>query len=209
MNLIGYDWNVVVIGFWNPAILTPEGIARRLFGLEKGTPIAIEVPIEGLAPYRVKHDDLIVTAETGRLAVSPNAPNYVLLDRARGIAVRAIEALPETPVTATGFNIRVSLESPPEALFRALTPSLDALLSDADFSIEARLLHRALKCGEGILNLSIEQRDKLSVQLNFHRQSTKGTELVSWLRQPIEDVQDIVASIFEKVIGIPPGDLGK
>ena len=38
MTVEALDWNVVVAGFWNPAILTPSGIARRLFGLPEETP---------------------------------------------------------------------------------------------------------------------------------------------------------------------------
>jgi hypothetical protein len=209
MSLVGFDWNVVVIGFWNPAILTPGGIGRRLFGLEKGTPIAVEVPVDGLAPYRVTHEEITVTAEPGRLTVYAKSPNYAILDRARSVAIRAIEDLPETPVTAAGFNIRVKVESLPEALIPAITPRLDALLSDADFSIETRLLSRALKHGDGLLNMSLEQKESLTVLLNFDQRSTKGIDLVSWLRQPMDGVQSTVACIFEKVIGIPLGDLGK
>jgi hypothetical protein len=209
MDPVGFDWNVVVVGFWNPAILTPAGIGKRLFELEQGTPVELEVPMDGLAPYRVSHEEITVTAERGRLTIYSKKPNYAQLDRARSVAIRAIEGLPETPVTAAGFNIRIKVESLPELLLPAITPKFDALLSDADFSIETRVLGRTLKLGNGILNLSIEQAENLKVILNFHRQSTKTTELVSWLRQPMDSVQSTVSCIFEKVIGIPLGELGK
>ncbi len=65
MGPVGFDWDVVVVGFWNPAILTPAGIWKRLFELEQGTPVELEVPIDGLAPYRVSHEEITVTAERG------------------------------------------------------------------------------------------------------------------------------------------------
>ncbi|MBN2373783.1 hypothetical protein JXL19_08350 [bacterium] len=88
MGLNPYDWNVVVAGYWNRAILTPAGIARRLFGLEPNIPVMIEVPIDGLAPYRVTHEDLTVTAVMGRLTIYANTPSFKILDSARAIAIR-------------------------------------------------------------------------------------------------------------------------
>ena len=209
MSLEAFDWNVVVAGYWNPAILTPAGIAQRLFGLAEGSPVLVEVPIDGLAPYRVRHDNLTVTAEMGRLVVNADSPHYALLDRARGIAIRAIEALPETPLTAAGFNVRVKIGDPPNELLAALGPPLDHLLSDAALVIEGSGLTRALKTGDGVLNLAIRAGTDITVEFNFHRQSSKHDELVSWLKYPIKDVDEIVSLVFDKVIRIPLGQIGK
>jgi hypothetical protein len=54
MPLKPYDWNVVVLGHWNQAILTPQGIAERLFQLPSETEIGIEVPMDAIGPFRVK-----------------------------------------------------------------------------------------------------------------------------------------------------------
>ena len=45
MPLEPYDWNVVLLGHWNRAILTPQGISERLFQLLSETEIGIEVPM--------------------------------------------------------------------------------------------------------------------------------------------------------------------
>jgi len=209
MSLEALDWNVVVAGYWNPAILTPAGIARRLFGLAEGTPILIEVPVDGLAPYRVRHNNLTVTAEMGRLVVSADAPRYDLLDRAREAAARAIEGLPETPLTAAGYNIRMKIGDPPNELIAATACGIDALLSDAEFSIESQSLRRSLKVRDGILNLGIQQGKDVTVEFNFHRQSSKQDELVAWLKYPINEVVKTVSLVFEKVILVPLGEIGK
>ena len=47
------DWNVVIVGHWNRAILTPQGIATRLLQLPPETEIGIEVPMDAIGPYRV------------------------------------------------------------------------------------------------------------------------------------------------------------
>jgi len=209
MNVEPMNWNVVVVGYWNPAILTPAGIGRRLFGLPEGTPVLVEVPLEGLFPHRVKHDDLTVTAEMGRLVVSADTPTYVLLDRAKEVAARAIEKLPETPLTAAGYNVRLRIGDPSDELLAATACEIDDLLSDAEFSIESWNTRRVLKMDDGVLNLSIEKDKDVTVELNFHRPSTKPDELVTWLKRPIIEVEKTVSLVLEKVVRAPAEGIGK
>lgn len=209
MNLEPFDWNVVIIGYWNPAILTPAGIGRRLFDLQEGTPLLVEVPIDGLAPHRVKHEGLTVTAEVGRLVVHADAPTYEVLERARKIAIRAMDKLPETPLTAAGFNIRTRIGEPSDELLAATTAGVDNLLSDAGFEIDARAIRRSVKCGDGLLNLNIQQGQDYRIELNFDRQSSKREELVSWLQFPIASVQKTVAQVFEKIVQVQLEGMGE
>jgi hypothetical protein len=200
MNLNPFDWNVVIVGYWNRAILTPAGIGRRLFGLEEGTPVLVEVPMDGLGPHRVKYSDLTVTAETGRLVVHADIPKYDLLDRARKAAILAMKSLPETPLIAAGFNVRVRIKDPSDELLTSLTSGLDNALSDAGFEIYSRSLRRKLKFKDGTLNLDVEEGDDFRVIFNFDRQSSKKEDLIAWLQLPIAEIEDVVSSVFEKVL---------
>jgi len=200
MNLNPFDWNVVIVGYWNRAILTPAGIGRRLFGLEEGTPVLVEVPMDGLGPHRVKYSDLTVTAETGRLVVHADIPKYDLLDRARKAAILAMKSLPETPLIAAGFNVRVRIKDPSDELLTSLTSGLDNALSDAGFEIYSRSLRRKLKFKDGTLNLDVEEGDDFRVIFNFDRQSSKKEDLIAWLQLPVAEIEDVVSSVFEKVL---------
>src|SRR6266478_1019531 len=106
MPLEPYDWNVVVLGRWNRAILTPNGIASRLFELPPETEIGIEVPMDAIGPFLVSHGDLTVMVGGAQLMVQATENNFSSLERAMRVARRAMEKLPETPVVAAGFNIR-------------------------------------------------------------------------------------------------------
>jgi hypothetical protein len=203
-----FDWNVVVAGYWNPAILTPSWIARRLFELDEGTPIAVEVPMDGFAPHRVRHKGIIVTAETGRLVLMLEVPNLKNLEHARQIAIRAMEKLPETPLTAGGFNIRFKLDDPPEKLLKATTADVDKLLSDADFAIKTMSIRRSIEYGQGFLNLDISQKDgaDTKMEFNFHRQSSVIAELRQWFETPCDDVKTVCTTILEKIAGLEFGE---
>ena len=54
-----------------------------------------------------------------------------------------------------------------------------------------------------------EDVEDVNVEFNFHRQSSKVQDLTQWLQYPIEKVQDIIESVFDKVIKIPIGEVGK
>lgn len=199
-----FDWSVIVVGYWNPAILTPSGIARRLFELDEGTPIAVEVPMDGLAPHRVRHEGIIVTAEPGRLTLTVEVPTLTNLSRARQIAIRAMEKLPETPLTAAGFNIRLKLDDPPEQLLNATTAGTNTLLSDAGFTIKTRTTRRSIEHGHGLLNLEIRQDDgaDTKMEFNFHRQSSVMAELREWLETSCDDVKTVCSTVLDKLAGL-------
>lgn len=207
MRIEPIDWNVVVLGFWNRAILTPAGIGRRLFRVEEGTPLQVEIPLEGLAPYRVRHDGLIVTADSGRLVVATESPSFPSLERAMTAAATAIDSLPETPLSAAGFNTRYHIHEPPADLTAACMMSLDHRISEADLTISGRQVHRTIKFGEGVLNLEIRDDTVARVSLNFHLGSTSSNALKTWLQTPIHEAKSMVELVMDKVIGVSLTDV--
>lgn len=126
-----FDWNVVVVGAWNVAILTPGGVAKRLFRLPPGTPVEVQVPLDAPhAPMQVKRGGMVVAvAPSGmQLTVGPEQSAFSGLQEAAEIAARAIEDLPETPVRAAGVNIRYRFDSIPDQLQSAIGAPIDNLL---------------------------------------------------------------------------------
>lgn len=207
MSVEPFDWNVVVVGYWNPAILTPGGIAKRLFGLSEGKAVMVEVPLDSLAPYRVRYDGMIVTADSSRLAITTEAPNLTNLAKAKQIASCAIQALPETPFSAAGYNVRFTMDEPTPRIAEALTAPIDSLLSDADRKIIAQGLRRTVEFGEGVLNLEVSNDSAedfgLKVGFNFDLKSSSIDEIQHWLETPIDHVRESVSSILKSVFEIP------
>ena len=99
MNINPFDWNVVIVGYWNRAILTPAGVGRRLFGLEEGNPVLVEVPMNGLGPHRVKYSDLTITKPRQDVWLCMRiSRNMIFLTEPEKLRFLAIESLlPETP----------------------------------------------------------------------------------------------------------------
>jgi hypothetical protein len=65
-----FSWNAVVVGAWNTAILSPDGVRRRIFNLPDGTPIDLEIAIDRHGHFRIGHDGLVVIPTGSRLEVN-------------------------------------------------------------------------------------------------------------------------------------------
>ena len=200
MSLIPAEWNVVVLGYWNRAILTPSGIATRLFGLDTGTPVEVLIAIDTVAPHQVKYKGLTVVVGGDRLIVLPEKRDFQELQRAKEIAGRALTDLPATPVIAAGINVKYSCREPMEALQDVTRNEWwDTQLSDKKYEIKGRSLSRSLGFGDGQINFSVTEESKgtFVVQFNFHRESRNNVpELRSWLTTPIDHIESQVNRVL-------------
>lgn len=183
MAIEAADWSVVVIGAWNMAILTPDGIRRRLFELPEGSPIDIEVAVDRPGAFRVRHDGVIVEPSSIGLTISGVACDMLTLARACEVGRRALNGLPETPVLAAGINFKYRISEMPDAVLDLLESPLDDKLSDEGLQIVGRVLKRVIQCENGVLNLDIVQGMELDgvAGFNYHLDSNKAEELAEWL----------------------------
>ena len=94
-----FNWNSIIRGAWNRAILTPSWISTNLFGLPVGAAIEVYVPINMLGPSRVKHEDLIVAVGEGFLEVTTDTPNFDVFSRVKRLGIEVLNKLPVTPLS--------------------------------------------------------------------------------------------------------------
>lgn len=111
MELIPYNWNVILVGFWNKAILIPNFITDKIFKLEKGTQIEVQVPVDLLAAPRIKYKEYIFFTDKERIIIETNECKTEYLIKALEYAKNVYEVLPVTPVIAVGFNIRYKIDN--------------------------------------------------------------------------------------------------
>ncbi len=142
-------WNVVILGSWNRAILTPKGIAKRLFCLEADTPVEVHIPIDVLAPYHVRYDSLTVIASSSRLVIETGLPNLEQLEKAKLLGRTAIKALPETPFLGAGINLKYDYSGDAEALQGITNHDSDTRLSDCGYEIVGRGNFRTIEWKKG------------------------------------------------------------
>jgi hypothetical protein len=185
------NWNIIISGAWNLAILTPNGISRRLFDLPAGTPMEVQIAIDEPGSYRVQHEGVIVTPSPRQLDLSVVKNDLVSLEKASQIGKKVLQALPETPVAAAGINIRYSLNPIPNELIDLTKSPIDDVYSDEGYTISETLTQRSLELQPGVINVQVKQmKDGNGVVLmNFHYASSSQTELEKWLSRTAEFIE--------------------
>jgi hypothetical protein len=206
MPLEPFDWNVVIAGFWNRAILTPGWIANNLFGVPEGTELQIDVPVHVVGPIRVTYNGIVVVPTAGQLIVEAQASSYQSLGQSMAIALRAVNELPKTPFGAVGYNIR--FKGP--AADRELQPALDLLRHTCDdrFALDGREIRKrnhswAVPFLNGIANLAATlEDDVVKVTINYELQAHDQTTMAAWLTTPIEQIESETRHLLGNLLGL-------
>ncbi len=194
------DWNIVILGHWNRAILTPNWIAERIFELPPGTPVDVLVPLDGFAPFQVQNKGITVIPLPGQLLVQLGTPNQESLAAGLAALVRAVEALPQTPFRACGINLRFVAAEPPALLLDRTRSATEQRLSDAGYELRIRRRGETLGYKEGTLNIvaDIPTAGECRVTVNFDRQASSTQDIVAWLKN---DPAQYIAEAT-KIIGL-------
>jgi hypothetical protein len=162
------------------------------------------VPLDAQGAPLVSIEGLRVMANFERLAIDCENSDWGSLENARKYCCDAIDALPITPLTAAGFNVRYELSDPEPEFIESLVLPIDDRISEENLTIEGRGTIRSITWNDGIINLYIKrvEADIYNISLNFDKKSTDNTELKNWLSVPTDDIKAIVTKILCTIIGI-------
>lgn len=201
MGLKPVNWSVVIVGRWNRAILTPAGIATRIFHTTVEQELGVLVPLDGVSPFVVRdpNGDVSVMTDESRLFIRVENPLYDCLQKAMSYGLNAMESLPETPVSAVGFNVNYQCDDLSPELARLIVADVDKLLSKSDLKVinRARAVTRLFEFRSGQLGLTLTANaDTFQVLGNFHRASTALADLKEWLQTPVADVRNTMENLL-------------
>lgn len=209
MQLEPFDWSVVVIGRWNRAILTPAGIAQRLFKVEEGTPLEVLIAIDALGPPLVKHDGLTVVAGSDRLIVQPDAFNRDGVAKSCEVARNAISSLPETPLSAVGINLKYRCEDYFEPIDNAFTTEIDTRATELGLNRIESQLQNSYNFETGKVNviIAIGEDGKRSLAFNFELQTNKKDDHLAWLATSFDTFASLITKVSEELLQIPKTEI--
>ena len=198
MKLEPTNWSVVLVGRWDPAILSPSGIAKHVFHLAPKTQVQVAVPLDGVSAYLVTNLDstLTVHVERDRLQIDVLRFDYQSLAQGLLAGVNALEALPMTPFSAVGYNINFTTNELCPELISLTDCPVDKDISEKGYTLSGRSLGRSVQYGDGQINISIGQKDNsYAVNCNFHLDVRSVEKAKAWLSTSVELIKQEISKI--------------
>jgi hypothetical protein len=173
--------NLVIVGAWNPAIISPVWLRQQFPNLLPGDQIEAEFIVHPTVSVRFKINDIRIDPSNGRLTLSSAANNEERLRFLPQLAHAISERLPHTPVIAVGFNFVFRVEANRRlAIDRFLDERGQGQLY-ADLGLATRTgrqVTHSFALTQGTLNITYEYKaDETTMNFNFHHAVAGGQQV--------------------------------
>jgi hypothetical protein len=182
-------WNVVLAGYWNRMIFTPEWVGPRLFG--ENAQIETVVALLPILPIIYRDNRVAVEIATTRIVCcARDLENEQAVRRSGEVAGIILNALPETPVQGVGVNFAFREQAPDASLLDLFNLGDNARWVEAGWELGERKIVRQLTGDGDTLNLTLSlSGDVLDIDCNFHT-------------MPEDNVTAIAAAAADRVIAL-------
>ena len=129
-------WHVILAGFWNRLIFTPEWVADRVFHHAEFETYVALLPV---LPIIFSDKSVSMEVSLARLLFRPvEWAADAGLARAERMAREVLKALPETPVQAVGVNFSYVEDFPPDYLLAVFNDNDPQDLATMGWEIKER-----------------------------------------------------------------------
>ena len=157
----------------------------------------------------MKVGSLAVAVDSQSLEVNAVQCEYDNLHEAMGVARKALESLPETPISAVGINIRYKLDALPAKTVDRLRCDLDSELAALDYVRVENTISKNVEFNAGVISLilSWDNSGHATLVVNFNRTTQEHSEAIEWLALPIEELRTNAHNIAVRALGIPESEL--
>ena len=198
---VGSDHSAVIVGRFNPAILSPQWIAENVFEASEEIQVEVATTLDSSSVvYRLLDISWAVAADHLRVSGSP--------ERIGELSAKVLELLPHTPVNAAGVNFTLAGRlSPPKIGPDRLERSEDELSKLLGGEPRVPILTESAQRPDGVrvsVKIFLLQNDRAAVDFNYHIDASghgleRSSSLVRHVTQAprfFEDAQRIAKSIF-------------
>lgn len=193
-------WTLVVRGFWNRMIFSPEWLQAR--GLaQKGQPVGIEIPVNLAGPPRLRFGGLVLLVDAKKLQVGVESIADERLQAMEALVVTVLNELPHTPVAALGVNFQWTEAEPSAALLRCFDIPDAGRLAEAGLTIKGRSIARRIEENGRTLNLSLHLGDDGVVlfDFNFHFDASDAQAAREAVTGKVLQLRDRAAAVLQTV----------
>jgi len=171
--------SLIVVGAWNPAILSPAWILEEVLGYPsvQDVPVQMEfASVPGTMP-KVTIEGISYTPALDRFNLYPNELTDARLTSVENQVSRILEIVPHTPVRAFGENFEFVERSPTPEQLRIFNLQGNQI-QECNFINELHSVNikQSYVVDDCILNLNQNLQDGvLSIKFNFHYEVNNAT----------------------------------
>ncbi|MBF0524205.1 MAG: hypothetical protein HQK56_03810 [Deltaproteobacteria bacterium] len=200
-------WSIVLAGYWNHNIFSPEWITEHL---TDSTKIKIEFPMsKPLTHPRYRFDNIILQFTPNELVLSPEYQNNSTLLSLESVAIKILTELQHTPLSAVGINFWFVEDDPQRTLLGIFGISDTQSLSTHGFKIKSTTVERTLTDDTLIINLMLQYKEdgKISIGFNFHCLVSSTAEAKKFIETfNVKSLRQRAYEILDSVYDAPVDD---
>ena len=196
-------WSVVLAGFWNRMIFTPEWVGPRLFG--ENVQIETVVALLPILPIIYRDNQVAVEISSARIVSrARNLEDEDALRRSGTVAGVILGALPETPVQGVGVNFAFREETPAADLLDLFDLADNPRWVEAGWEMCERTIVRQMTCGGDTLNLTLKLiGGRLDIDCNFHTDSDDNADAIAAVApERVIELRDRATHALEELYGL-------
>lgn len=145
------EWNIVIVGQWNPHIFSPKWMCEKLLEVKDVETEFAVGPIG--AGMRYLTAELLIIPGADRLIVGMRNTRGDTLKEAERITLKALSLLAHTPVRAGGINFAFTESNPSEVVLKAFQLTDNNVLADAGYPPSATEIVRDIRLDHSLLKL--------------------------------------------------------
>jgi len=198
------DQAIVIAGYWNRMIFTPEWVGEKLF--EGADQVEAQVPILPVDPIIYKNDTIELKVSGGRLVFRTLNPDIGSLWALESVVRIVLKELNDTPVTAIGINFSFEEKNPTKELKACFEFPDEANAKKAGWrSTELRIVRHFEKSEQKLIFIAAKTSDGFRLDLNFHRDSKTnvGTEIaLECIREGIDTYWNASLDFLKRIYNL-------
>lgn len=171
-RLIISESNLVIVGAWNPAILTPNWLRQHFRELLPGDEYQAEFIAAPSMALRITMNNIQIDPTNGRLVLACAIEDREKFNSLHVLAEAISERLPHTPVSAVGFNFTFVADKDRRLVVDQFLNEEGQNRFYSEIGLQTRIgrvVTHSFALAESTLNLAYEYKpEDTKLRFNFH-----------------------------------------
>ena len=196
------SFSIVVIGNWNPHILSPQWISKSLFEDKPEVQVQFSLNLDASNRFIVKN--IIFVPSNDRLIIqsSDNSDDSLLL--IQETVIKLCKILCHTPIRALGINLGFIHTESNEKLLELINFNDVNDISENDWNIKSSSVKRNIEKNGYNLNLTIEynSQSEFHFDFNYHYALSEPSKIEEVLNMQIVKFKEVSLSVLNNFYGL-------